>query len=852
MAIYHLTVKTITRTKGQSSVRSAAYRHAARMFDERAQKYENYSDKKNVIHCEIIAPLDPPQWLKDILLLREDNFLLASEALWNKVELSEKMQTSQLAREVEFALPIELEKEKAIFLAREFITDQFVLSGMIADWSVHWDENNPHVHVMLTMREITAQGFGKKCRNWNNKLILNEWRKNWAEYANFHLKLNQHDVRIDHRSYQDQGINLIPTTHQGKAVNDMESRGIPTDIIIDANHIKQENLQRIAKNPECLLNKVTSQKEGFSYQDIVANMSCYVSDKAHCSALSQETKITTTGILANESLHKINNGDVTFERKPTLTSEIIKKILNDIEYHDSVFSEREIAKALSPYTDNAEAFAKALIEVKTSRDLISLGLGEDGRDRYTTKKMFEIENNLQILSERMHKKNHVRITGKKVEQILRAYEKANGFVLTAEQIHAVKHITRKTNLSCMVGRAGTGKSFTLGAARAVWQAQGLNVYGIALSGVAAAGLKESSGIDASTIESFRYCVKENLIHLNKDDVVVMDEAGMTDSQAMLAVLEAVYEAKAKLVLVGNPQQLQPVGPGASFRAILESTGFCEIQTIYRQKEEWQRKATLELAGGNINEALALYDAKGYIHFEKTALDAQLKIVSDWLKLNKELSVPINEILLITHSNADVATLNELIRKERLRIGDISNGELIKNANGYIRVSVNDRLLMKKNDSNLGIKNGNFATVIKVSKNELIVKIDGNDNKTVSIDPQHYNHFDYGYASPQHYDHLDYGYAATVHKVQGLTVDHSLVYSNGFGWNKNLTYVALSRHRKSCHIYSSNDVHVNKQAFFNAHNKQQLKDSILDYPLAFAERRGLQIRVSQRDNYYRTS
>src|ERR1700733_10459600 len=103
------------------------------------------------------------------------------------VEASEKRVDSQLAREIEFSLPIELNKDQNIQLAREFIQDQFVLRGMIADFSIHWDEGNPHVHVMLSTRQLTPEGFGLKVVAWNSKILLQEWREKWAEYANFHL-----------------------------------------------------------------------------------------------------------------------------------------------------------------------------------------------------------------------------------------------------------------------------------------------------------------------------------------------------------------------------------------------------------------------------------------------------------------------------------------------------------------------------------------------------------------------------------------------------------------------------------------------------------------------------------------
>ena len=97
------------------------------------------------------------------------------KTLWNLVEACEKRIDAQLAREIEFALPLELNQEQSIQLTRKFIHDQFVLRGMMADWAVHWDTGNPHVHVMLTMRALTDSGFGQKVVVWNNKALLQEW-----------------------------------------------------------------------------------------------------------------------------------------------------------------------------------------------------------------------------------------------------------------------------------------------------------------------------------------------------------------------------------------------------------------------------------------------------------------------------------------------------------------------------------------------------------------------------------------------------------------------------------------------------------------------------------------------------
>ena len=290
MAIYHLTVKTISRGKGQSAVASAAYRRAEYMKDERYLTSHDYTQKTGVIHSEITIPDNAPTWMRERLNIYENDPRLASEQFWNFVELCEARKDAQLARELEFSLLIELTKEQNIALAREYIHDQFALRGMIADWSVHWDKGNPHVHVMLTLRELTDMGFGKKVRAWNDKALMCEWREKWAEYANFHLKKHQHDISIDHRSYQDQGIHLVPGIHLGTAVSRMHAKEIETNIVETSNFIKRENLARIASDPQVLFHKMEKHSSTFSHTDLAHELSRYINDRGNFSHRSDCTR----------------------------------------------------------------------------------------------------------------------------------------------------------------------------------------------------------------------------------------------------------------------------------------------------------------------------------------------------------------------------------------------------------------------------------------------------------------------------------------------------------------------------------------------------------------------------------
>ena len=320
----------------------------------------------------------------------------------------------------------------------------------------------------------------------------------------------------------------------------------------------------------------------------------------------------------------------------------------------------------------------------------------------------------------------------------------------------------------------------------------IHVHGVALSGIAADGLSKDAGIQSRTIASFKLAIENESITLTDRSVVVMDEAGMTDTPSMLSVLEAVKKAQAKLVIVGDHAQLQPVGPGAIFRGIVERIGFAEIQHIYRQQEAWQRAATVHLAAGQIGLAIDAYHAHENTHFKNDTSETIKQLTQDWLAHRKTHSdTDIKEYLAIAYENKDVDAINRMIRNSRIASNEIAEGYATQSKAGEIKISQGDRIIFLKNDRTLGVSNGRFATIASVNFTEsgkvihFTAKLDGSD-KTVVIDPNNYPDF-------------TYGYAATVHKVQGVTVDHTFNYIGNAGWNRHTTYVALSRHRKTCRL-----------------------------------------------------
>lgn len=234
MAIYHCAVKIISRADGRSSVGAAAYRAGEKLENERDGRTHDYTQKGGVIYTEIMTPDHAPEWAKD------------RDKLWNEVEKAEKQIDAQLCREVEVALPTELTPEQQKELVRDFVKENFVDRGMIADVAIHdKGDGNPHAHILLTMREVERDGNWKqkctkeyildkdgnkqrlpsgnyKCRrvdtnDWNKTETLEKWREGWEKTANHHLEKAGHEARIDRRTLEAQGISREPQIHEGRA-----------------------------------------------------------------------------------------------------------------------------------------------------------------------------------------------------------------------------------------------------------------------------------------------------------------------------------------------------------------------------------------------------------------------------------------------------------------------------------------------------------------------------------------------------------------------------------------------------------------------------------------------------------
>lgn len=747
MAIYHLHVKVIGRKSGSSAVASAAYRSASRLRDDRLERSHDFSNKRGVVYSDVMLPEDAPEQWSD------------RERLWNDVEAFEVRKDAQLAREVEFALPREMTQAQGIELARDFVQAEFVDQGMIADLNVHWDmaedgTPKPHAHVMLTMRSVDENGFGQKVRDWNATQMVERWRERWAEMANERLAELDIDARIDHRSFEAQGIALEPQNQIGAPAQRIEGEGIvAADRAEMHREIARNNGVRIIADPSIALDAVTHQQ--------------------------------------------------------------------------STFTQRDMAMFAHRHSDGIEQFNAVVGAMRSAPELVELGADGRGEDHFTTRDMIETEQRLHRAAKMIVERDRHGVSDRDREAAL-ARAEARGLVLSREQAEALAHVTDGRDLGIVVGYAGTGKSAMLGVAREAWEAAGFEVRGVALSGIAAENLEGGSGIASRTIASMEHGWGQGRDTLTARDVLVIDEAGMVGTRQLERVLAHAAEAGAKVVLVGDPQQLQSIEAGAAFRSIHERHGGAEIGEVRRQREDWQREATRDLASGRTGAAIEAYDAHGMVHEVATRAEARENLIDRWDRDRR--ASPDRSRIILTHTNDEVRALNEAARERMRAAGDLGDDARLVVERGERSFASGDRIMFMRNERGLGVKNGTLGTIEQVSAKSLSVRTD--DGRKVSF-------------NLKDYDRIDHGYAATIHKAQGITVDRTHVLATP-GLDAHGSYVALSRHRDSMDLHYGRDDFADGNRLVRTLSRDRAKDMASDYERLdpaqdYAERRGITFR-----------
>ena len=765
MAIYHLQTKPFGRasgTGGRSCVAAAAYRAGERLVDERYGVTHDYTRRHGIEHTGIVLPtgVDAP-WALD------------RAGLWNAAEKAEARKDARVAREVEVALPHELSADQRLAAVRDLARELADRYGAAVDFAIHsphgkMTATNHHAHLLMTTRLVGPTGMTDKTEiERENKWLLSrnlptsflqvrDVRQTWERIANAHLQAAGQLVRIDHRSHKDRGLEILPNRHVGVHATQLVRQG--------AVGIERERIGRDASR---------------------------------------------------------HNADVIADAP--------EQILTLITGEKSVFDAHDIARALHRAMDqdhlSHEVFSTAMARVMASPELVQLAPEAGSRlARFTTRDMQAVEAGMIASATKMAAGQGHRVAVDRVREAMIVQDavldaRRPGSRLSDEQRAAVMHIAQPSQIAAVIGLAGAGKSTMLAAARVAWEAEGYTVHGAALSGKAADGLEGSSGIASRTLASLEWEWDKTGNPLGPRDVLVIDEAGMVSSRQMARFVAEAARVGAKLVLVGDPGQLQAIGAGSPFRAIVERVGSVELTDIRRQAEPWQREASRAFGTQQTGAGLAAYAERGAIAFTPSRDEARALAVAVYVA--DRAAHPNSSQVALAHQRVDVRGLNDDIRDALQTTGALAKGpqageRTFATNDGPRAFAPGDRLVFLENNRDLDVKNGMLGTVQSVTEREIAVTLDGSDRVAI--------------IATATYTKFDHGYATTIHKSQGDTVDRVYVLASP-SMDQNLTYVALTRHTQAVTLYAGRDDFKDMAALTTALSRDGSKETTLDYAKA---------------------
>ena len=484
----------------------------------------------------------------------------------------------------------------------------------------------------------------------------------------------------------------------------------------------------------------------------------------------------------------------------------------------SVFTRRDIERLVFKTfrsTQSSTDYLQVVAEILEHREVIKLGHNDHGIESYTTRQQYIEEGRLLDHVERLYaRKNHV--VHQPLNDVMAQYN------LNEEQTEAMRYISHGSDISVLIGRPGVGKSYLLKPINELYQANGCTVLGASLSGKVAKALQTETGITSSTIASLTYRLKTEKLSLTPNHVLIIDEAGMVDFASLAYLLNAVDEAGAKIVLVGDPDQLKPIHKGEIFRGVAARTGYIELGNIRRQRDDGDRMASLALAKGEISNAINHYANKDAIQFCDGQNETANALVSAWqqnltaesMKQHVMLAFSRAAVEMLNAKGRETAIENNLVMREGFEYSS-QNGEKT------LILSKGDRILFRLNNKSLGVRNGDLATITEISANTFRATLDSGEQVII----------------PKSYKSIDYGYALTVHKSQGMTVEHASIFIDNTYWDKHLAFVAMTRHKESLRIYANTHNHPDLNSLTHTLSRSTTKDNVIDWPLDFAMRVG---------------
>lgn len=534
-----------------------------------------------------------------------------------------------------------------------------------------------------------------------------------------------------------------------------------------------------------------------------------------------------------ETIQDVGGVGIDKSSQPIVSDE--KKMLSEFEQaierlanQSFAFTDREMKRvALASGVGSGlseEQYEKLLQRYVAEKKLVPLRLRGEGEGHttmyYSTPQNIETER--EIFRGVTESQNTMPGMGRRqAEATLEQILSKDAVSLGDQQRQAVLHIAQvKDQYIAVQGLAGTGKTYMLNYAREVLESDGYVVKGMSFTGKAAQGLELDARIPSTTIHAFLNRLEKEAGNVPKEQTIniktewnleglkpgrqkefwVIDEASMLDNHLLSHVMDAAAAKQAKVVMVGDRQQLLPVGVGNAFGALVESqtVSTVVVDEIIRQKDSPELlRAVREAVMGDLDTSIFALEKQTEV-VEKRSVRIKA-IVSDYVSLSREQQ---GKTIVLTAGNRDRRELNQAIRKELLQQGQLADGQsyAVADKDGKTQqqeFSIGDKVIFLRNDYKIGVRNGQTGVVRELEGDVMRVLSNG---KEMQIDVSRYND-------------IDYGYVLTSHKAQGVTVDRAIIHLDSSQQHlnsRNSYYVDVSRARMEVKIYTDNVPKIKKQ------------------------------------------
>jgi len=762
LAIFSLSASTISRATGKSVVAAVAYRAAVSLHDRKRDLRFDFTRKSGVIQSGIIAPPGAPSWASD------------RAELWNRAEEAEDSSTrhaiAKTGREFRVALPHELDQAEQIELVKEFA--QFLVDryGVAADWALHkpdhhGDQRNIHTHVTTSTRRLGPDGFAEKIRILDSPKTSGEQmeqiREKWAELANAALERAGSTARIDHRSYQSQGIDREATVHLGPAASALERDDRPTEL---------GDLNRQIRGRNAVRERLERERDEIS-AELMA--------------------------LETEALHLDRQ-----EAEPDLVEPLADdQVLQLITQTQATFSERDIRRVVAAWESDPRKLKRTVREILCRNEVIALrDPSAPGRRRYTTVDVVVSEREGLAAAAALAADQSHAVSRRALIEIM---ERAAFGSMREDQRQALIKVTSGAGLQLVAGEAGTGKSYLN---RAIIQAIHADrpadrVVGLAFTNRVVRDMARDGFDEARTVAGAIGDAKRGRLTWNAHTTVIVDEAAQLSTSDLVKLLQLAQKTGARLILTGDTAQLSSIARGGLFGALAERHGAATLTEVTRVKDADQRVAFNAMHKGDFKTALRIFDRRGFVGWSETQDEARAALVQQWAIDSLERPEATRQVFAYT--NAEAQLLNMELRQIRRDRGELGVDHILPTKVGDVAFAAGDRIKLTSSararaDREAGLVNGGAGTIVDITDRIVTLALDAKPGEQ----PRHVR-FRVGEDGQAGELSIAHALASTIYSGQGQTVDEAMVL-HASGWRAASSYVAMSRARSSVRVFTSRD------------------------------------------------